>query len=136
MKVHGFDAKWNAADMNTNKLFSRKTRFGLKNKTFIKINALKIATFKSVNSVQSVGFLNHDIYIYLTKYRSACHEIQHIYRKKRNSDSEDPLNVLLTFFTDCMTERSNITFDWFSATDWAIEDSNWYYYSNTLDCAK
>ena len=86
---------------------------------------------------------------------SACHHYQDLegyeidyshYRKKRSTEEEGEAEeeeeeeeeeqkaTLIDFFTECMTNTSNVALDWYSATDWAIEDSNWYYYTESSDC--
>ena len=75
----------------------------------------------------------------ITFYFLACHAPYHFNddyrRRKRSIDYDDTEVSLVNFFTDCMTSSSNVSMDWYSATDWAIEDSNWFYYTNTRDCA-
>ena len=93
-------------------------------KTFCKRNVLK--------NVYSVS-------VFLT----ACHAYEHGARKRRQTEADESssnyelgydADALITFFTSCMSSTSAIAMDWYSVTDWAIVDSNWFYYSDNADC--
>ncbi|XP_076825717.1 uncharacterized protein LOC143471206 [Clavelina lepadiformis] len=73
----------------------------------------------------------------------ACHAYEHGARKRRQTEAEESsssyelgydADALITFFTSCMSSTSAIAMDWYSVTDWAIVDSNWFYYSDNADC--
>jgi len=83
-------------------------------------------------------------------YILACHNSYHgvSYRKKRaifeSADDteisyetyEYNVTALINYFTECMIAKSKISLDWYSATEWTINESNWFYFTDNNDCAR